>query len=160
MFRRPCIETNRVVPSIWQQTRIRSWFSLNGFITYYTVQLTATVIFTPSLLSFLKSFQSSEFSKIFNWVIRRFFLVWDEILQGLNENFVLFLSHFYMKWINFSFLYSSKLSSVHYQILSVSMNNSTNYSINNSKLFYDFDDNDKKFTTVRWIHLHFMVIKQ
>ena len=70
MLRRPCIETNRVVPSIWQQTRIRSWFSLNGFITYYTVQLTATVIFTPSLLSFLKSFHSSEFSKVFKWVIR------------------------------------------------------------------------------------------
>ena len=70
MFRRPCIETNRVVPSIWQQTRIRSWFSLNGFITYYTVQLTATVIFTPCLLSFLKSFHRSEFSKIFKWLMK------------------------------------------------------------------------------------------
>ena len=73
MFRRSCIETNRVVPSIWQQTRIRSWFSLNGFITYYTVQLTATVIFTPSLLSFLKNFQSSELSKILKLVMTCFF---------------------------------------------------------------------------------------
>ena len=88
MFRRPCIETNRVVPSIWQQTRIRSWFSLNGFITYYTVQLTATVIFTPSLLSFVKSFQSSEFFGGFNSEIRCSFFrfesdtVWTKFFKG------------------------------------------------------------------------------